>query len=109
MIIREIDLKAKNAEAAFTELMFEIAGARADECELVRINILDTGAENDLPAAKLHDSIIKILKNMKTKKLVQFYATRESFDKPSTEGRFLINKFPDIDISGEGLFIYVKP
>jgi hypothetical protein len=108
MIIRGIDLKARNLDSALTEIMFEIAGAKADGCELARINIIHVDGENDLSVAKLYDGVIKILKNMKAKKLLQFYAVKESFEKPSTEGRFLINKYPDISTEGEGYWIYVK-
>ena len=101
-----IDLKAENIDSMTTEIMFEVAGARADGSELIRLNI-----NND--DAKLYDSAIKLLKNMKQKGLIQFFATEKSFSNGSTEASFLMNKYQDsISLTnnegGEVSFIYVK-
>ena len=101
-----IDLKSENIESMTTEIMFEVAGARADGNELIRLNI-----NND--EAKLYDGAIKLLKNMKQKGLIQFFATEKSFSNGSTEASFLINKYQDsISISDnegrEASYIYVK-
>ena len=101
-----IDLKAENIDSMTTEIMFEVAGARADGNELIRLNI-----NND--EAKLYDGAIKLLKNMKQKGLIQFFATEKSFSYGSTEAIFLMNKYQDnISLtdneSGEVSFIYVK-
>lgn len=101
-----IDLKAENIDSMTTEIMFEVAGARADGSELIRLNIY-----ND--EAKLYDSAIKLLKNMKQKGLIQFFATEKSFSSGSTEASFLMNKYQDSisisnDESGAVSFIYVK-
>ena len=101
-----IDLKAENIDSMTTEIMFEVAGARADGNELIRLNI-----NND--ETKLYDSAIKLLKNMKQKGLIQFFATEKSFVNGSTEASFLMNKYQD-NISlgdnkgGEVSYIYVK-
>lgn len=101
-----IDLKAENIDSMTTEIMFEVAGARADGNELIRLNI-----NND--EAKLYDGAIKLLKNMKQKGLIQFFATEKSFSNGSTEASFLINKYQDsISLSDnegrEASYIYVK-
>ena len=101
-----IDLKAENIDSMTTEIMFEVAGARADGNELIRLNI-----NND--EAKLYDGAIKLLKNMKQKGLIQFFATEKSFSYGSTEASFLINKYQDsISLSDnegrEASYIYVK-
>ena len=101
-----IDLKAENIESMTTEIMFEVAGARADGNELIRLNI-----NND--EAKLYDGAIKLLKNMKQKSLIQFFATEKSFLNGSTEASFLMNKYQDSislddNNGGEVSYIYVK-
>ena len=101
-----IDLKAENIDSMTTEIMFEVAGARADGNELIRLNI-----NND--ETKLYDGAIKLLKNMKQKGLIQFFASEKSFTDGSTEASFLMNKYQDIislaDNEGrEASFIYVK-
>ena len=101
-----IDLKAENIDSMTTEIMFEVAGARADGNELIRINI-----NND--ETKLYDGAIKLLKNMKQKGLIQFFATEKSFLNGSTEASFLMNKYQDSislgdNNGGEVSYIYVK-
>ena len=104
MILRQINLQAESVDAASTELMFEIAGARADGCDLVRVDL-----ENKFD--KLCSGVVKILKGMKQKGLIQFFATEESFDEGSTEASFLANKYNDLlnTEREEGtIFIYIK-
>ena len=101
-----IDLKAENIESMTTEIMFEVAGARADGNELIRLNI-----NND--ETKLYDGAIKLLKNMKQKGLIQFFATEKSFSNGTTEASFLMNKYQDSislgdNNGGEVAYIYVK-
>ena len=101
-----IYLKAENIDSMTTEIMFEVAGARADGNELIRLNI-----NND--EAKLYDGAIKLLKSMKQKGLIQFFATEKSFSNGSTEASFLINKYQDSislgdNNGGEASYIYVK-
>ena len=101
-----IDLKAENIDSMTTEIMFEVAGARADGNELIRLNI-----NND--ETKMYDGAIKLLKNMKQKGLIQFFATEKSFSNGSTEASFLMNKYQDSislgdNKGGEVSYIYVK-
>lgn len=101
-----IDLKAENIDSMTTEIMFEVAAARADGNELIRLNINNV-------ETRLYDGAIKLLKNMKQKGLIQFFATEKSFSNGSTEAIFLMNKYQDnISLtdneSGEVSFIYVK-
>jgi hypothetical protein len=101
-----IDLKSDNVDSMTTEIMFEVAGARADRNELVRLNI-----KSD--EMKMYDSVLRLLKGMKQKGLIQFFATEKSFADGSTEASFLINKYQDIisftdNNGGEVPFIIVK-
>lgn len=107
MIIKRIDLKSTSNDAAHTEIMFEVAAARADGCELVRFDIKPNDDSN-YPTSRLYDGVIRVVKSLKQKKLIQFYATGESFSNATTEASFLINKYPDlIETAGE-YFVYVK-
>ncbi len=106
MIFKLIDLKANSTDASLTEIMFEIAGARADGCELIRFNMINN-------ETKLYDGIIKQLKGLKQKGLIQFFATADSFASSSTEASFLINKYQaNLSLgekeNGEVQYIYVK-
>ena len=101
-----IDLKAENIESMTTEIMFEVAGARADGNDLVRLNI-NNGEK------KLYDSAVRLLKSMKQRGLIQFFATEKSFLTGSTEASFLMNKYQDSislanDEGGEVPFIFLK-
>ena len=104
MIFKEINLQANNHDAAATEIMFEIAGARADGVELIRINISET-------SEKMLSGVVKMLRGMKQKGLIQFFATEQSFDSGSTEAVFLINKYSSVIEGRNGRkeqYIYVK-
>lgn len=114
MIYKEIYIRSLLPDAASTELMYEIAGCRADGIELVRFNIsygTDDHAVGD--TKKTFSSLIRTLKLMKQKGSIQFFATGNSFLTGSTEAIFLFNKYSDLLSSmpkaGEGEeFIYVK-
>ena len=41
MSYKEINLRALTPESAVTEIMYEIAACRADNIDLIRINILE--------------------------------------------------------------------
>jgi len=112
MILKEIDLRSCVKENAETEIMYEVASARADDIELIRIN-LKSSAEQESGLNKLLAVLIRLLKNMKQNGQIQFYAVPESFSKMSTEAVFLINKYPvifkNIPTSEEnGQFIFIK-
>ncbi len=113
MSYKEIKLRARTPDATSTEIMYEIAAARADLIDLVRINIFyEEDAEGNTDFNRVYTSIIKLLKNMKQKGSIQFYATRDSFGRYTTEAVFLQNKYPEL-FSVEpkidnGDFIYVK-
>ena len=51
-------------------------------------------------------------KEMKARNAVQFFATKESFEKSTTEAKFLTNKYPEISYdspeNADVGYIYVK-
>ena len=97
MIYREINFKGKEADSLITELLFEIAGARADGVQLVRFN-LALGEEkiDEKLINRMVDKLIKQLKQMKFEGRIQFYATESDFLDSTTKANFLINKYPSV-------------
>lgn len=113
MIFKEKDLRSVSRENAKTEIMFEIASARADNVELIRINIADSkdGQRSDLK--RLEASVVQLLKAMKQRGQIQLFALPECFIKMNTEAVYLINKYPAIfkNIPSEEeceSYIYIK-
>lgn len=111
MNYREINLRSLTQQGAATEIMYEIATARADGIDLMRINVFYENEEiSDIE--KTISSIIKLLKQMKSGGNIHFFATKDSFARTSTEAVFLQNKYPELfsihpDIA-DGSFIYIK-
>ena len=112
MSFKVITLRSYLPEQISTEIMYEIAAARADRFEVIRINILNE-EENNVPQKKRVENLIRLLKNMKNNGRIQFYATKESFETFGTEAVFLQNKYPDVfatmpQCNGEEVYVYVK-
>ena len=111
MYFKELTLKSNLPEQAHTEIMYEIATARAEGAELIRINVSQENM-NILPEKRL-SAVIRLLKGMKQEGRIQFYATKESFEKSFTEAIFLQNKYPDVFLkayagNSEDLYVYIK-
>ena len=85
--------EGKSTEALVTELRYTVATTRAEGGELLMISIPETG---DGQAKKTRALATRILKTMKKEGLIQFYATKESFDSSSTEAKFLLNKYSHV-------------
>lgn len=105
MLIKEITLKASLPDQIFTETMYEIATARSERAELVRINLQAEAGK------KPFDALVRILKKMKAEGRIQFFATKDSFSLLSTEAVFLLNKYPEhitMSVNLENNFIYIK-
>jgi hypothetical protein len=111
MNYKELNFRSKTPDAAATEIMYEIATARADGIDLFRINFsLDEGEGID--GKKIFLTVIKLLKNMKQNGNIHFFATHDSFTHGTTEAVFLKNKYPDHyeilhDIK-DTKFVYIK-
>ncbi|MBE6534312.1 MAG: hypothetical protein E7678_05015 [Ruminococcaceae bacterium] len=95
MIYKEITLRADLPEQVSTEIMFEIASARADSTELLCINIFNEDKSYDFQK-KHRAAVIKGLKALKGEGKIQLYATSDSFLEKKTEAYFLQNKYPYI-------------
>ncbi len=96
MSYKEINLRATTAESACTEIMYEVATLRADGVQLIRLNINIDGNSDDIDGKKLFSAVVKLLRDMKWGRRIQFFATRDSFKLGKTEAVFLQNKYPDI-------------
>ena len=113
MKYKVIELRGKEAQDLVTEVMFEIASAKVDGLDLIRLNIHLLIDEAGNISKKNLKSVIKTLKNMKSTGQIQFFATPESFKTSSTEAVFLINKYPALfvnmeDASETDTYIYTK-
>ncbi len=108
MKIKTIRLQSVLSDEVLTEIMFEIASARAEGAELLRFEL---NLVND-NLATTKQFIIKKLKDMKQKSRIQFFAAADSFKNGSTEAVFLLNKYPahfEKNSPGESEnYIYVK-
>ncbi len=112
MNYKEFNLRALTPDSASTEIMYEIATARADKVDLLRINVIYGEREGSVDIKKTLSHISKLLKSMKQNGTIHFFATPDSFTLGRTEAVFLQNKYsehflnmPQID---EGTFIYIK-
>ena len=114
MSYKEINLRSNGTDTVATEIMYEIAAARADGVELVRFNIsIGEDTEESSEMKKIVSSATRLLKNMKQKGSIQFIATPDSFKSGSMESSFLYNKYPELfensDIRAEDKnYIFVK-
>ena len=111
MVYKRIELKNRTVVNLATEIMFELASGRAEGIELMRFDIPRTEGEGEFE--KLMSGILRVFKNMKAKRLIQFYAGAEHFSRGSTETEYLYNKYPNYlnevsDNAERGSFIYVK-
>ncbi len=111
MIYRQIFLNSIASETVETEIIFELASARADGVELLRFDVAKL--EDDKAYNKLMRSIKKILRVLKERSMVQFFAMPDNFINSGTESKFLINKYPDVfeemlTDGDDGMYFYLK-
>ncbi len=93
MIYERLTLKNKTVVNAATEIMFEVATKRAEGAQLIRLDVVRTESEREFD--RLIAGIGRVLKNMRTKRQIQFFVTPESFAEQTTETQFLLNKYSD--------------
>lgn len=93
MKICEYALLGANQNEISTELKFHLASSRFDGAQLMKF-VYSTN-DTDREATKMRNIVIKVLRSLRAKKIIQFFVMPESFDEGSTEAAFLLNKFPD--------------
>ena len=109
MIFEAIEIKSIRTVDLDTEIKFAIASARADKVEILRFDINREEEE----FFKTYNSVLRILKRMKSVGQIQFLATPRSFSESSAEAEFLINKYPAYmenipSVSEASAYIYIK-
>ena len=112
MSYKEINLRSLTPDGALTEIMYEIATARADGVDLIRINFQCCDVEESFDSKKLLSLVIRLLKTMKQNGSIHFFATLDSFARSTTEAVFLHNKYPEFfsvqPKVENGEFVYIK-
>lgn len=106
-----LTLKSKTVVNAATEIMFEVASRRTDGVELLRYDVFRN--EDERGFEKLTAGIVRILKNMKSRGSIQFFAASENFKRGGMESQFLINKYPELFVENpedneNSTFFYIK-
>ncbi len=86
-------LTAAGKDAVFTEVWFEVTTARVFECEVLGFEIY---CEDDHSRRRTAQQIVRTLRTMKEKGLLQFFATADCFESGSAEAEFLKNKYPHL-------------
>ena len=104
----ELKLTGRCRAELDTEVKFNIASARADRVELVRLSLPLSDDEKD--NKRLLCCLIKVLRAMIRDGSIQFYETDEGFESSTTEAKFLDNKYHDYIISSDdkSKYIYVN-
>lgn len=105
MIPEIIELSSTTREGLDTEIKFNIASAKVDECEILALSFPNGNAN-----PRFDVIINKILSSLKRAGMLLFYLFDSELNELSTRGSFLINKYPDIcDISIEGQnIVFIK-
>ncbi len=94
------DLKYDKSSEITTEIMFNVASARAAGAKLIRFNI----SFNEDPAVteKRIKHTFKTLRNMKKAGKLECFVTKEDLKGSSTEAAYMYNRFgKHIDVSDE--------
>lgn len=108
MIYKTLNLKSREADQIKTEIMFELASERASNTELVRLNLPEfTDAQSE---RRINSAVLRLLRNMKERGTIQFFAYPDNFENFGMESRFLLNKYPDVFENSDlgERFVYVK-
>jgi len=111
MLYEQFELRGRTPAEVETEILFEVASRRVGGAELLRINIVRS--DDDKLDARLMRFVTKVLKGMKARSLIQFFAFPENFETMGMESRFLINKYPGLveakpEILDYLSFVYIK-
>ena len=105
--IKTIDLAERTAPLLLTEILFNLASERAESTEVIRFDLIES---DQTIRQRAFSAALKILKAQKREGKLQLVATPQSFSEPSTEGQYLLNKYPSLPIpTGEELeYLFVK-
>ena len=107
MLLFKFELSGSCKRDFNTEIRFNIASARFDNADLVKIIIpsKDETRENN----RLLSCVTRILGTLKKEGIIQFYITHSDLKKMTTEAQYVINKYSDqIPYIETDNVIYVK-
>lgn len=92
-----------------TEVLFEIASARAGQFKVIRFDI-DLDTENPARTQKRLNTLARILRGVKKRNAIQFFVTKEGFEKSTTESKYLLNVHSEVEdcIPTDRGYIFVK-
>ncbi len=93
MDFKRMGLASSDAEDFITALKFEVATARCERVQILRVDLCESAGDEE--AGKFFAYVSKVLRSMKQKGIIQFFASPESFRRHSTEAVFLLNKYPE--------------
>ena len=110
-VYKRLELSAEESVKVATEVMFEVATARAEGVELMRFSL--KAKEDARIVSRLSRAAKKVLKDMKGRGAIQFFAFPESMENKSMEYEFIVNKYSGLlDLSADGVegeeYFYVK-
>ena len=105
-------LKETTKKELNTEFMFTLATARVDAVEILLLDF--SPCEDRKVFARTHNQTIKMLRAQIQKGSVEFFVTKEGFEKSTTEAFYLINKFPELSsivpsLSSNAIIARIKP
>lgn len=105
---QELNLTGTCRAELDTEVKFNIAAARAERAEIVRLG-LPLG-EDERDNKRLLCCLIKVLRAMMRDGAIQFYESDEGFEASTTEAKFLDNKYHEFIVpsNAEFKYLYVK-
>ena len=91
-----------------TEIRFNIANARQERAELIRLALAPSESESE--AKRIANCVIKILRSMMKANLVQFFINCEDIHLSSTEAEFLLNKYSSfiLNYQNESISFLIK-
>ena len=108
-MFKRVVVECKNETRVETEILFNIAGARANGKKLVRLDFKNEAKSSVFNHQK--QIMLSLLREMKRDGRIQFFATEQSFDKMKLEAQFLYNKYESfIDLTKESdkdVFVYI--
>ena len=101
-------LKYTKSAQMNTEVLFEIAGARADGCSVVRLDL--PFSEECGVSEKASLTLKRIIRSIKKRGTVQFFVSKDDILHSTTEARYLMNVFPEVEnnIPSSGFFVFIK-
>lgn len=110
MDFKRISLEVRDSDSFINEMKFEVATARCEKIRVLRIDIVPKYEEKD--GRKFLSYLTRALRSMKQRRIIQFFAFPDNFDRGGTESVFLLNKFSeyigDILAEEDKNFFFVK-